>query len=332
MQKRSTVIWFGLVLPLSLAASTAAAQGSTRGRSPPLGDRRRRRWPRHPWPRPISAARAPDSATAPESGKKKKGGGLFGKVKGVAKNKVVQSVVKIAACTMVPGGQYVAGAIDAAANKNAATGASRRGHGQQLHGEELGGMGMTPGGSGGPGCEPRQRPGRAGRRGRGRQRTDDGRDADAGDGQLAQMQQMQRMSGAAGATPGTMPGMPGGGMTGEGMGQPIAVTAEKNKTVIRNIDWVPGTGAVSATGARPFQQALIQAGTAVLQAGGSYRLDLYMDKQSPDAVTKSLGSQRLASVQSAFLSGPMAGQPNAVPLAGKIKRDGDPRLEIVKIK
>jgi len=28
----------------------------------------------------------------------------------------------------------------------------------------------------------------------------------------------------------------------------------------------------------------------------------------------------------------MAGQPNAVPVAGKIKRDGDPRLEIVKIK
>jgi hypothetical protein len=148
----------------------------------------------------------------------------------------------------------------------------------------------------------------------------------------AQMQQMQRMSGAAGAAPGTMPGMPAGGMTGEGMGQPIAVTAEKNKTVIRNIDWVPGTGAVSTTGAAPFQQALIQAGTAVLQAGGSYRLDLYMNKQSPDAGTKSLGSQRLASVQSALLSGPLAGQPNAVPLAGKIKRDGDPRLEIVKIK
>jgi hypothetical protein len=57
-----------------------------------------------------------------------------------------------------------------------------------------------------------------------------------------------------------------------------------------------------------------------------------MDKQSPDAASKSLGSQRLASVQTAFLAGPMAGQPNAVPLAGKIKRDGDPRLEIVKTK
>jgi hypothetical protein len=57
-----------------------------------------------------------------------------------------------------------------------------------------------------------------------------------------------------------------------------------------------------------------------------------MDKQSPDAVAKSLGSQRLASVQTVFLSGAMAGRPDAVPVAGKIKRDGDLRLEIVKIK
>lgn len=43
-----------------------------------------------------------------------KKGGLFGKVKSVAKNKTVQSVAKVAACTMVPGGQVIAGAIDAA--------------------------------------------------------------------------------------------------------------------------------------------------------------------------------------------------------------------------
>jgi hypothetical protein len=56
---------------------------------------------------------APDTAQK----QKKKGGGLLGKVKGVAKNKVVQQVAKTAACTMLPGGQVVAGAIDAAANK-----------------------------------------------------------------------------------------------------------------------------------------------------------------------------------------------------------------------
>ena len=57
----------------------------------------------------------------------KKKGGLFGKAKGVMKNKVVQQVAKAAACTMVPGGQAIAGAIDAASSKSAgeaATGAA----------------------------------------------------------------------------------------------------------------------------------------------------------------------------------------------------------------
>jgi hypothetical protein len=329
MQKRSTLSWFGMVLPLSLAASTAAAQSSTHRQEPPATAAA-------PLAAvsiatPDSAAPAPDSASASQSGKKKKGGGLFGKVKGVAKNKVVQSVVKTAACTMVPGGQYVAGAIDAAASKNAATGASGAATGSSCM-PGLGGMGMTPGVPGGQAANlANVQAAQAAAVGAGNAQMMAAMQMQAMSAQLAQMQQMQRMSGAAGAVPGTMPGMPDGGM-GEGMGRPIAVTAEKNKTVIRNIDWVPGAGAVSATGAAPFQQALIQAGAAVLQAGGSYRLDLYMDKQSPDAGTKSLGSQRLASVQSAFLSGPMAGQPNAVPVAGKIKRDGDPRLEIVKIK
>jgi hypothetical protein len=330
MQKRSTVSWFGMVLPLTLAASAAAAQSTTHRQEPPAAAAAP--LAAASVAAPDSAALAPDSANAPESGKKKKGGGLFGKVKGVAKNKVVQSVVKTAACTMVPGGQYVAGAIDAAANKNAATGAAGAATGSSCA-AGLGGMGMTPRVPGAQGADlANVQAAQAAAGGAGNAQMMAAMQMQAMTAQLAQLQQMQRMSGAAGAVPGTMPGMPGGGMTGEGMGQPIAVTAEKNKTVIRNIDWLPGTGGVSATGAGPFQQALIQAGTAVLQAGGSYRLDLYMDKQSPDAVAKSLGSQRLASVQTAFLSGPMAGQPNAVPLAGKIKRDGDPRLEIVKIK
>jgi hypothetical protein len=54
----------------------------------------------------------------------KKHGGLFGKVKGLAKNKVVQQVAKTAACNMVPGGQLVAGAIDQASAKKAAKNAA----------------------------------------------------------------------------------------------------------------------------------------------------------------------------------------------------------------
>jgi hypothetical protein len=54
----------------------------------------------------------------------KKHGGLFGKVKGLAKNKVIQQVAKTAACNMVPGGQLVAGAIDNASAKKAAKNAA----------------------------------------------------------------------------------------------------------------------------------------------------------------------------------------------------------------
>lgn len=50
----------------------------------------------------------------------KKKGGLFGKAKGLAQNKIVKAVVKTAACTMLPGGQVIAGAIDAADSKDAA--------------------------------------------------------------------------------------------------------------------------------------------------------------------------------------------------------------------
>jgi hypothetical protein len=50
----------------------------------------------------------------------KKKGGLFGKVKGLAKNNVVKTIAKTAACTMIPGGQLVAGAIDGASAKGAA--------------------------------------------------------------------------------------------------------------------------------------------------------------------------------------------------------------------
>lgn len=52
-------------------------------------------------------------STSVETPKKKKG--LLGKLKSIAQDKTVQQVAKVAACTMLPGGQYVAGAIDAGA-------------------------------------------------------------------------------------------------------------------------------------------------------------------------------------------------------------------------
>src|SRR5690349_10320794 len=52
--------------------------------------------------------------------------GLFGKMKGLAESKVVNSVAKTALCTAVPGGSLVASALDAKKAKSAkdATGAA----------------------------------------------------------------------------------------------------------------------------------------------------------------------------------------------------------------
>jgi len=61
-----------------------------------------------------------DSTAAAVAPAAKKKGGLFGKMKGVAKNKVVKTVAKAALCTAVPGGQVIAGALDAAETKNVA--------------------------------------------------------------------------------------------------------------------------------------------------------------------------------------------------------------------
>jgi len=60
-----------------------------------------------------------DSTAAAVPAEKKKGG-IFGKVKGLAKNKVVKTVAKTALCTAVPGGSMIAGALDAAETKNVA--------------------------------------------------------------------------------------------------------------------------------------------------------------------------------------------------------------------
>jgi hypothetical protein len=63
-----------------------------------------------------------DPAPADSTPHKKKG--LFGKAKSVMSNKIVKTVAKTAACTMVPGGQAIAGAIDAASSQSAGEAAS----------------------------------------------------------------------------------------------------------------------------------------------------------------------------------------------------------------
>ncbi len=67
----------------------------------------------------VTPAGADTSSSDTTSPAPKKKGGLFGKVKGIAKNKVVKAVAKTAACTMLPGGHLIAGAIDGGVSKDA---------------------------------------------------------------------------------------------------------------------------------------------------------------------------------------------------------------------
>ncbi len=267
-----------------------------------------------------------DAAIVPAESGKKKGKGLFGKVKGIAKNKVVLSIAKTAACTMVPGGQYVAGAIDAAASKSAG-------------GAAAGAAGAATGSN----CMPGLGAGLGG----GQTNAAAGAAAEAqnalavsqmGAGNRQVMATMQAMQAQMSQMPAGMAGMPGaGGMPGEAGGKPLEVSSDlagdlqKGKTVVRNIDWVPGTAGVSPAGSLGFSQAMAQVAEAMLQTGGSYRLDLYMDKQFGDAV-QTLGPQRLSVVQAAVVQGGLSAHPESAPQIGKVKKDGHPRLEIVKLK
>jgi len=91
------------------------------------------------------------AADSTDSVPHKKHGGLFGKAKRLAGSKVVKSVAKVAACTMVPGGQAIAGAIDAADAKNAgqaAPGAASAATGSACM-PGLGAAGMAGAGMGG---------------------------------------------------------------------------------------------------------------------------------------------------------------------------------------
>ncbi len=272
----------------------------------------------------ADVAAAPADSTPADSMPVKKGGGLFGKVKRVAKNKVVQQVAKTAACTMLPGGQIVASAIDAAGDKSAVGAAAGAATGTSCM-PGMGGAGgaaaaAAMGGGALPGAIV---PGAA-------------MDAAALAAYQAQMMAMMPPSqGQMGPMPGGPGTVPGAAMP-EGSGQPLEVASDlaaqlrKGKTAVRHIGWVAGGVGLTEQGTTAFTAAAADIVAAMRAAGGRYRLDLYMDKTYQDAAAKMLGPQRLSTVQTMLVHA-SGGDVSAAPQIGKVKRDGDPRLEIVKV-
>jgi hypothetical protein len=62
------------------------------------------------------------------------------------------------------------------------------------------------------------------------------------------------------------------------------------------------------------------------QIGGRYRVDLYMMQRYDEAAAQMYGPGRLAAIQQLLGAGGLAVEP------GKVKRDKDARIEIVRLK
>jgi len=277
-----------------------------------------------------------------------KKGGMFGKLKSVAQNKTVQSVTKAALCTAVPGGQYMVAAADA--KKNGTSVASSMVNSQScipgMPGAGMAGMGGKAGLAGAAVG--------AASMGMG------GKSAVAGAAGAPNLAQIAAMNGMRGAPAGrgaavtaisiatltsameqanaasAASGGAGGEMTTEASGQQLKLSGavpeeiKKGKLTIKKIDWVHGSPSVSAPMTQGFMDLMTSVGQAINAAGGAYRVDIYMDKKYSDAEIASLGQQRGAIIVASLQAG---GQlPADVVTAGKIGKDKEQRVEIVKIK
>jgi hypothetical protein len=292
-------------------------------------------------------ATAPAADTAPH-----KKGGMFGKLKSVAHNKTVQNVTKAALCTAVPGGQYMVAAADA--KKNGTSVASSMVNSQScipgMPGAGMAGMGGKAGLAGAA-------VGAASMGSMGGKAGLAGAAGGVGSPSLAQIAAMNGMKGApagrgaavtavsiaaltsAMAQANAASAASGGGgaeMTTEASGQQLKLSGavaeeiKKGKLTIKKIDWVHGSPSVSAPMTQGFMDLMTSAGQAINAAGGAYRVDIYMDKKYSDAEIASLGQQRGAIIVASLQAG---GQlPADVVTAGKIGKDKEQRVEIVKVK
>jgi hypothetical protein len=343
----------------------------------------------------LSAQSATDS-TPPDSAPHKHGG-LFGKAKSFVGNKTVKAVAKTVACTMVPGGQAIAGAMDAASSKNAegvAAGAASAATGAGCLPGGMGGASMAGGMSraaigggagglagslasarqlaaqakmdGGRGTQPTATmpisgygasPGALGEEefakclslteaefrdltdpthGAPRQPTKKELDRQAKLSQKVDMQgyqscmvtqQVAAMQAESSVVPAAEPTA----------GEPVPVTVSsdpvgelrKGRTTVRGIGWSPGQAELSQGSEGAFSEAMTRLALAVRQAGGTYRIDIYLELPVDKASAGVIGAARLASVEEAL---DHAGLPSGLVIPGKTKVDKDGRLEFVRAK
>jgi hypothetical protein len=292
-----------------------------------------------------------EGSVAPADTTPHKKGGMFGKLRSVAHNKTVQSVTKAALCTAVPGGQYMVAAADAKkAGKSIASGvANAQSCIPGMPGAGMAGMGGMGGKAGLAGAAMNAASmgvggGKAGGPGamnlaqiaamNGGKGVPAGRGAAVSAVSIATLTAAMEQSNAASVANGSGGG--GGEMTTEASGQQLKLSGavpdeiKKGKLVIKKIDWVHGSPSVSAPMTQGFMDLMTTAGQAISKAGGAYRVDIYMDKKYADAEIASLGQQRGGIVAAALQAGGQL-SPDLV-VAGKVGKDKEQRVEIVKVK
>ena len=244
----------------------------------------------------------------------KKKGGLFGKVKGLAKNKVVKTVAKVALCTAVPGGSMIAGALDAAEKKDvvgAAAGAATGGGGGScmpgmagmagtpspaaaVSAAGVGALGASVTGVGVPGQPSTGVPGMAMSAEQLKQMQEQYGKMGMDTAQLRAMQQM--MAG--------MPGAPQPGATALSGSEPASgapvLSREKGRLLVRHLPWLPGSEALQPGGEPIFGMAMHEVAVAIQATSKGYKIEARVEDQGGKAQNKLLSQKRGAAVLAAL--------------------------------
>ena len=287
-----------------------------------------------------------DSTLLPQAAPvKKKKGGLFGKVKNLAKNKVVKTVAKAALCTAVPGGQIIAGALDGAETKDVAGAAASAatGGGSCMPGMgSLGGAAAGASGLGGvgtdalgapvptaalPGLPSAGMPAMTMSPEQMKQMQEQYAKMGMDPAQLQAMQQM--MAGMPGGAPAAAPGpespVPA---AAPGTGAP-ALTREKGRIVVHQLPWVPGSDARQQGGELAFAMAIHNVALAMDPAGKRYKVEARVENLGGKAETKALARKRADAVVAALTREGIPG-PRLSVVDGKA--DKDPRIIVSETK
>jgi hypothetical protein len=271
--------------------------------------------------------------------KKKKKKGIFGKVKGLAKNKIVKTVGKAALCTVVPGGQVIAGALDAAENKDVAGAAATAvtGGGSCMPGMAgmapnpaaaaggLGGLGAGALGAGVPGAglpgQPSMgMPGMAMSPEQLRQMQEQYSRMGMDTAQIRAM--MSSMQGAPPVTAAPAGAAPAGPQAHPASGSP-ALSREKGKILVRGLPWLAGSEAVRTGGDPMFGMAMQEVASEMKATGKRYKIEARVEEQGGKAQNHLLAQKRAAAIVRALSARGVSPDRLAI---SKGKSDKDPRI------